>query len=136
MLGKTFKGMTDEMLAWQTRELLAARARAATATRCTCGPSWSSRSPSTTCRRARTTPAAWRCASRASSATATDKRAEEADTIDTVRAIFAAQSVVQRIATGLIIDCTAPWYLFCPSTNMNSQALSLTSSAVFMFSRM
>jgi flavin reductase (DIM6/NTAB) family NADH-FMN oxidoreductase RutF len=26
----------------------------------------------------------------------------------------------QRIATGLIIDCTEPWYLFCPSTNMNS----------------
>jgi hypothetical protein len=26
----------------------------------------------------------------------------------------------QRIATGLIIDCTAPWYLFWPSTNMNS----------------
>ena len=22
MLGKTFKGMTDEMLAWQTREML------------------------------------------------------------------------------------------------------------------
>ena len=26
----------------------------------------------------------------------------------------------QRIATGLIIDCTEPWYLFWPSTNMNS----------------
>ena len=41
---------------------------------------------------------------------------------------------IQRIATGLIIDCTAPWYLFCPSTNMISQA-SLASSAVLMFSR-
>ena len=26
----------------------------------------------------------------------------------------------QRMATGLIIDCTEPWYLFCPSTNRNS----------------
>ena len=42
----------------------------------------------------------------------------------------------QRIATGLIIDCTAPWYLLCPSTNMNTQALSLANSAVLMFSRM
>jgi DNA ligase-1 len=27
MLGKTFKGMTDEMLAWQTKELLAREVR-------------------------------------------------------------------------------------------------------------
>ena len=65
MLGKTFKGMTDEMLAWQTRELLARETSRATATSSTCAPSWWSRSRSTTCRRARTTPAAWRCASRA-----------------------------------------------------------------------
>lgn len=26
----------------------------------------------------------------------------------------------QRIAIGLIIDWTDPWYLFWPSTNMNS----------------
>ena len=32
MLGKTFKGMTDEMLAWQTRAPARARGRAATAT--------------------------------------------------------------------------------------------------------
>ena len=64
MLGKTFKGMTDEMLAWQTHELLA-RETSATATPSTCGRSWWSRSPSTTCRRARSIRAAWRCASRA-----------------------------------------------------------------------
>ena len=69
MLGKTFKGMTDEMLAWQTRRFRSSSS-GATSTRSTCGPSWSSRSPSTACRRARTTPAASRCASRASSATA------------------------------------------------------------------
>src|SRR2546422_2111345 len=38
-------------------------------TRCTCAPSWSSRSPSTTSRRAVSIPAGWRCGSRASSAT-------------------------------------------------------------------
>ena len=65
MLGKTFKGMTDEMLAWQTRELLAREIGRDGYTRATCGPSWWSRSRSTTCRRARSTPAGWRCASRA-----------------------------------------------------------------------
>ena len=63
MLGKTFKGLTDEMLAWQTDRLRALEI-VAIATPSTCGPSWSSRSPSTTSRRARTIPAAWRCASR------------------------------------------------------------------------
>ena len=69
MLGKTFKGMTDELLEWQTRELLARESRRDGYTSCTCGRSWWSRSRSTTCRRARNTPAAWRCASRASRAT-------------------------------------------------------------------
>ena len=65
MLGKTFKGMTDEMLAWQTARAARARDAAATAGRCTCGPSSSSRSRSTTCRRARSIRAGSRCASRA-----------------------------------------------------------------------
>ena len=70
MLGKTFKGLTDEMLAWQTEKLLGARDRARRLHVCTCGPSWWWRSRSTTSRRARTIRAASRCASRASSATA------------------------------------------------------------------
>ena len=46
----------------------------ATTTRCTCGPSWSSRSPSTACRRARAIPAGSRCASRACCATGRTSR--------------------------------------------------------------
>ena len=68
MLGKTFKGLTDEMLRWQTETLARARGRDATAGSCTCGPSSSSRSPSATSRNRRTTRRASRCASRASSA--------------------------------------------------------------------
>ena len=62
MLGKTFKGMTDEMLPGRPA---ASRARvAATPTRSTCAPSSWSRSRSTICRRVRTIPAASRYASR------------------------------------------------------------------------
>ena len=58
MLGKTFKGMTDEMLAWQTTRLQQLR-RAARASSSTCARSWSSRSRSTGCRRARAIPEGW-----------------------------------------------------------------------------
>ena len=63
MLGKTFKGMTDALLEWQTRELLAREVGRETTTWCTSGRSWSSRSRSTTCRPALTIPGAWRCGS-------------------------------------------------------------------------
>ena len=69
MLGKTFKGMTDELLDWQTRELLA-REMARDDYTVYVRPELVSRSRSTTCRRARTIPAGSRCASRASRATA------------------------------------------------------------------
>jgi DNA ligase-1 len=49
MLGKTFKGMTDEILRWQT-DALSCASWAARATSCTCAPSWWRRLPSTTCR--------------------------------------------------------------------------------------
>src|SRR5207237_10528427 len=62
MLGKTFKGMTDELLAWQTTGCWRSNTRA-TSTPCTCVPSSWSRSPSTTCRQARSIRAVWRCAS-------------------------------------------------------------------------
>ena len=65
MLGKTFKGLTDAMLEWQTREFLAREIAPRCSTPSTCGPSSSSRSPSAICRRARAIPAASRCASRA-----------------------------------------------------------------------
>ena len=74
MLGKTFKGLTDAMLAWQTEALLALEERRDGARRVTCGRSSSSRSRSTACRRARATPAASRCGSRASCATGRTSR--------------------------------------------------------------
>ena len=56
------------------RAAAGARRRGARGTSSTCAPSWWWRSPSTTCRRARTTPAGSPCASRASSATARQAR--------------------------------------------------------------
>ena len=64
MLGKTFKGLTDAMLAGRRRRCWPAKSPATT-TSCTSGRSWWSRSLSTTCRPARTIPVAWPCASRA-----------------------------------------------------------------------
>ena len=66
MLGKTFKGMTDALLEWQTKELLSASRAIATTGSSTCARSSSSRSRSTTCRRARVIRAGSRCGSRAS----------------------------------------------------------------------
>ena len=91
MLGKTFKGMTDQMLAWQTETLQALatatrrprRARAA-------GAAWS-RSPSTTSRRARTIPAGSRSASRGSRATAPTSGRRRPTPSTTVRALYERQ---------------------------------------------
>ena len=85
MLGKTFKGMTDEMLAWQTERFLELETAATTARgqrapraggrdRLRRGPALHA-----------ATPAAWRCGSRGSLRYRDDKTAAEADTIDTVR---------------------------------------------------
>ena len=89
MLGKTFKGLTDAMLTWQTEKLLALARSAARRTSCTCGRSSSSRSPSTASRPARATRAASRCGSPACSATGRTSRAAEADTLDAVLAFRA-----------------------------------------------
>ena len=91
MLGKTFKGLTDETLAWQTRELLA---------RETSRDDWTvhvrpelvveiafndvQQSPQY--------PAGMALRFARVKGYRPDKRAEEADTIDTVRQIFEAQS--------------------------------------------
>ena len=87
MLGKTFKGLTDAMLAWQTEKLLALEERARGARGATCGRSWWSRSRSTACRRARATRAASRCGSRACCATGRTSRRREADTLEAVLAV-------------------------------------------------
>lgn len=47
-----------------------------------------------------------------------------------------APPVLQRIAMGLMIICTAPLSRAAPRTNMNSPTPSATSSRVSMFSRM
>ena len=86
MLGKTFKGMTDEMLAWQTArflELADGPHRRLRGRRS--GPSRSWRSRSTACRRPPAIPAAWHCDSPGCCATATTRAPAEADTVDTVR---------------------------------------------------
>ena len=49
MLGKTFKGLTDEMLALADRAVAGAGESTASGSWSTCGPSWSSRSRSTAC---------------------------------------------------------------------------------------
>ena len=91
MLGKTFKGMTDEMLAWQTRELLERETHRDDWTVCVrpelvvevafndlqASPRYPRR--------------ASRCASRASKRYRTDKAAADADTLETVRVIYAGQ---------------------------------------------
>ena len=86
MLGKTFKGMTDEMLAWQTERFTELRDPARSALR-RARPARAGRRDRLRRRAAldAATPAAWPSASRGSCATATTRRADEADTIETVR---------------------------------------------------
>ena len=90
MLGKTFKGMTDAMLAWQTEELLQARGRARRLDR--------SRAPGAGRRGHLQRPAGEpalpgraRAALRARQGLSPRQEPHEADTIDTVRAIYAQQ---------------------------------------------
>ena len=86
MLGKTFKGMTDEMLRWQTERLLeleSARDGHVVHVR----PELVVEIAFDGVQRARTIPAGSRCGSPASSATAPTSAPREADTIDTVRAL-------------------------------------------------
>ena len=88
MLGKTFKGMTDEMLRWQTEQLLELERRATSGTSCTCGPSWSSRSRSTACRRAPRYPGGVALRFARVLRYRPDKTAAEADTIEAVRELI------------------------------------------------
>ena len=74
MLGKTFKGMTDAMLDWQTARFTELADGPDRRLRwSSCGPSRWWRSRSTACRARRAIPAAWRCDSPGCCATGTTK---------------------------------------------------------------
>ena len=61
MLGKTFKGLTDAMLDWQTKEFLARETHRDPVDGVCAARNSSWRSPSAICRRAPAIRAAWRC---------------------------------------------------------------------------
>ena len=91
MLGKTFKGMTDEMLAWQTErftDLAVDPASIRTATSSRSRPCRSSRSRSTACSGPRATPVASPCGSRGCVRYRDDKSPAEADTLAMVKEVF------------------------------------------------
>ena len=73
MLGKTFKGMTDAMLDWQTARFSELAVGGTDGYVVRCGPSRWSRSRSTAFRSRRATPAGWRCGSPGWCATATTR---------------------------------------------------------------
>ena len=88
MLGKTFKGLTDAMLAWQTEDDCSRSKSRATPTRSTCGRSSWSRSPSTTSRRARIILVGLALRFARVKRYRADKTAAEADTFQTVQSIY------------------------------------------------
>ena len=73
MLGKTFKGMTDAMLDWQTARFQELAVGGTDGYVVQCGPSRSWRWRSTESRPRRATPAVWRCGSPGYCATATTR---------------------------------------------------------------
>ena len=86
MLGKTFKGLTDEMLAWQTERLLALERRPRRLRRGRPPGAGRRRSRSTACRRSPRYPGGVALRFARVLRYREDKPAGEADTIDTVRA--------------------------------------------------
>jgi DNA ligase 1 len=91
MLGKTFKGLTDETLEWQTRELLAREIRRDEWT-VTVRPELVVEIAFNDVQRSPHYPAGMALRFARVKGYRPDKRADEADTIDTVRRIFEAQS--------------------------------------------
>ena len=87
MVGKTFKGMTDDCCAGRPSGSRNWRSLPR-ATSSTSGPSRSSRSPSTASRHRRAIPARSRCVSPGCAATATTSRPADADTIEHVQALL------------------------------------------------
>ena len=88
MVGKTFKGMTDELLAWQTEHASRHARERARATRCWCGPSWSSRSRWTALQRSPRYPGGVALRFARVLRYRPDKTPAEADTIDAVRSLM------------------------------------------------
>ena len=91
MLGKTFKGMTDEMLAWQTRELLA-REMARDGYTVHVRPELVVEIAFNDVQASPQYPGGLALRFARVKRYRPDKRADEADTIDTVRAIYAGQA--------------------------------------------
>jgi DNA ligase-1 len=92
MLGKTFKGMTDELLQWQTRELLA-REVSRDAYTVRVRPELVVEIAFNDLQASPHYPGGLALRFARVKGYRPDKRADEADTIDTVRALFAQQSV-------------------------------------------
>ena len=92
MLGKTFKGLTDELLEWQTAKLKAlALDPAAAATSSRCGPELVVEIAFNELQASRRYPGGLALRFARVVRYRPDKRPEDADTIATVRAIAAAQ---------------------------------------------
>jgi DNA ligase-1 len=94
MLGKTFKGLTDETLEWQTRELLARRIDSGGSDEWTVHvrPELVVEIAFNDVQQSSQYPAGMALRFARVKGYRTDKRADEADTIDTVRRIFEAQA--------------------------------------------
>ena len=91
MLGKTFKGMTDALLEWQTRELLAREARRDSYT-VWVKPELVVEIAFNDLQESQQYPGGLALRFARVKGYRSDKRADEADTIDTVQAMYAAQA--------------------------------------------
>ena len=89
MVGKTFKGMTDELLEWQTAHVPRPRPREPPTGACCCGRSSSSRSPLDGAQRSTRYPGGVALRFARVLRYRPDKTAADADTIDAVRALLA-----------------------------------------------
>ena len=87
MVGKTFKGLTDELLTWQTERCRSSR-RDRRPHRVRAARSWSSRSRSTACRCRRAIPGGVALRFARVRGYRPDKSPADADTIDAVRALL------------------------------------------------
>jgi DNA ligase-1 len=91
MLGKTFKGMTDAILAWQTESCRRSRSRATTGP-CTCGPSSCVEVTFNDLQQSPRYPGGLALRFARIKGYRPDKRASDADNMETVRAIYASQA--------------------------------------------
>ena len=92
MLGKTFKGLSDEQFRAMTERLLALKTAESHGV-VRFAPRSSSRLRTMIYSAARITTPGWRCDLRASCASATTRSPEQADSIDTVTADYERQTI-------------------------------------------